>query len=147
VFVVLSVWNYNEVLAIISAAVVVLTAAYILWTLQRVYLGAEYRGPHEDHLTPATLRENVIAGTLFVFAILFGVFPYRIPVINAPSILAYMEPTITRQVNELAEWTRRQQNSGAITAQRASDEIYIADRPVNTEVKTDQGDYGAGLQP
>ena len=45
-------------LAVISAAVVILTAGYILWAIQRVYLGAEYKGPHEDHLTPMTLREN-----------------------------------------------------------------------------------------
>ncbi len=107
VFVVLSVWQFSHALAIISAAVVVLTAAYILWTLQRVYLGAEYRGPHEEELTPSTMRENLIAGTLFVFAIVFGVFPYRIPVVDSPSILAYMEQSITRQVQDLADWTRR----------------------------------------
>ena len=33
-------------LAVISAAVVILTAGYILWAIQRVYLGAEYKGPH-----------------------------------------------------------------------------------------------------
>ncbi|MBM4000439.1 MAG: NADH-quinone oxidoreductase subunit M [Planctomycetes bacterium] len=107
VFVVLSVWQFSHALAIVSAAVVVLTAAYILWTLQRVYLGAEYRGPHEEALTPSNQRENLIAGVLFVFAIVFGVFPYRIPVIDAPSILAYMESTATRQVQDLADWTRR----------------------------------------
>jgi NADH-quinone oxidoreductase subunit M len=69
-------------------------------------LGAEYRGPHEEALTPSTLRENLIAGVLFVFAILFGVFPYNIPLFNSPSILAYMEPTIKRQVEDLANWTK-----------------------------------------
>jgi NADH-quinone oxidoreductase subunit M len=99
VLVVLSVWNYNATLAVIAASVVILTAGYILWTVQRVYLGAEYRGPHEEALTPSTLRENVIAGTLFFFAILFGVFPY-------PCLLRYMDKTIDRQVTELADWTR-----------------------------------------
>ncbi len=117
VFVVLSVWNYDPTLAIISASVVILTAAYILWTIQRVYLGAEYKGPHEEHLTPSTFRENLIAGTLFVAAILFGVFPYRIPVVNHPSLLEYMAPTVERQVGQLAEWTRRTTQS-AITVQR-----------------------------
>ena len=52
VFVVLSsCWNYSHALAVISAAVVILTAAYILWTLQHVYLGAEYRGPRKRHHT------------------------------------------------------------------------------------------------
>ena len=51
VFVTLSVWNFSHALAVISASVVILTAGYILWTLQRVYLGPEYKGPHGDHLT------------------------------------------------------------------------------------------------
>jgi NADH:ubiquinone oxidoreductase subunit 4 (subunit M) len=107
VFVVLSVWNYDPTLAIVSASVVIITAAYILWTIQRVYLGPEYKGPHEEHLTPTTVRENVIAGVLFVAAILFGVFPYRIPLVNYPSLLEFMGPTVQRQVEQLAAWTRR----------------------------------------
>lgn len=107
VFVVLSVWNYDPTLAIVSASVVIITAAYILWTIQRVYLGAEYRGPHPEALTPSNFRENLIAGTLFVAAIVFGIFPYRIPVVNYPSLLEFMSPTIERQVGQLAEWTRR----------------------------------------
>jgi NADH-quinone oxidoreductase subunit M len=72
VFVVLSVWKFSPLLAILSAAVVVLTAAYILWAVQRVYLGAEYKGPHEDHLTPSNFRENAIATVLLFFAILLA---------------------------------------------------------------------------
>ncbi len=43
VFVTLSVWNFSKTLAVISAFAVILTAAYILWTLQRVYLGPNTR--------------------------------------------------------------------------------------------------------
>ena len=92
-FVVLSVWTFSPTLAIIAASVVILTAAYILWAIQRVYLGAEYKGPHEEALVPSTRRENSIAGVLFVLAILFGVFPY-------PLLLRYMDATIDRQVND-----------------------------------------------
>jgi len=99
-FVVLSVFGYSVTLAVISAAVVVLTAAYILWAIQRVYLGAEYKGPHEEALTPATMRENLIAGVLFVLAIVLGVVPY-------PTVLRYMNATITTQVEQLAEWSER----------------------------------------
>ena len=101
VFVVLSVWKYSIPLAVLSAFVVILTAAYILWAIQRVYLGAEYKGPHEDHLTPSTLRENFIGITLLVFAVLFGVFPYQVP-----GGLKYMEKTITQQTSDLAQWTK-----------------------------------------
>jgi NADH-quinone oxidoreductase subunit M len=109
VFVVLSVFNYNVTLAVISAAVVILTAGYILWAVQRVYLGPEYKGPHEEALTPSTARENLIAAVLFVLAILFGVIPHH-------TVLRYMERTITRQVDELAEWTRRQDQAGRLAA-------------------------------
>jgi NADH-quinone oxidoreductase subunit M len=90
VFVVLSVWNFSYVLAIISAAVVILTAAYILWTIQRVYLGAEYTGPHPEALTPITTREVAVAVPLVVLAIWFGIYPQV--------VLKYMDKTIDNQV-------------------------------------------------
>ncbi|MBW3540565.1 MAG: NADH-quinone oxidoreductase subunit M [Planctomycetes bacterium] len=76
VFVVLSAWNYSPALAIVAAGGVILTAGYILWTLQRVYLGAEYKGPHPEALTPMVGREIFVAGVLLVFAIVLGVFPF-----------------------------------------------------------------------
>ena len=106
VFVVLSVWNYDRVLAVIAASVVILTAAYILWAVQRVYLGPEYRGPHPEALCPSTTRENLIAGVLFVLAILMGVFPQTF-------VLRYMDQTIDRQVTALAEWTEREKSPQA----------------------------------
>ena len=45
-FVVLGAWSYSKALAVVAASVVILTAGYILWTIQRVYLGPEYKGPH-----------------------------------------------------------------------------------------------------
>jgi NADH-quinone oxidoreductase subunit M len=95
---VLATWKYSPVLAIIAASVVIITAAYILWAVQRVYLGAEYRGPHEEDITPSTLRENWIGGILLAMAIFFGVYPY--------GILVFMDATIDRQVRDLAAWTR-----------------------------------------
>src|SRR6185295_18233091 len=97
VFVVLSVWTFSQAMAVISAAVVILTAGYILWAIQRVYLGAEYKGPHPEALSPATPRELAIAGPLLAFAILLGVFPQM--------LLNYMQPSVNRQVDNLAQWT------------------------------------------
>jgi NADH-quinone oxidoreductase subunit M len=99
VLVVLSVWEFSYALAVISAAVVILTAAYILWAIQRVYLGAEYKGPHEEELSEIKPRELGVAIPLFVLAIVFGVFPYQ-------TVLKYMDATIDRQVQQLADWTR-----------------------------------------
>ena len=72
---VLACWNFSPLLAIISASGVILTAGYILWTLQRVYLGPEYKGPHPEALVEANSRELAIGYTLVAFAILFGVLP------------------------------------------------------------------------
>jgi NADH-quinone oxidoreductase subunit M len=99
VLVTLSSWNYSRVLAVISAFTVILTAAYILWAIQRVYLGAEYKGPHGDHLTPMTGRELAIATPLVFLAILFGVAPQ--------TLFSYVTPSVNRQVETLADWTRR----------------------------------------
>ncbi len=98
VFVVLSVWKYSYLLAVISASVVILTAGYILWAIQRVYLGPEYKGPHGDALKPITMRELAIAVPLMVGAIVFGIYP--------DGLLRYMQPSVDRQVDQLAAWTQ-----------------------------------------
>ena len=115
VFVVLSVWKFSYVLAVLTAAVVILTAAYILWAVQRVYLGAEYKGPHGEELRPSNFRENLIGTTLAVFAIIFGVFPYQLPG-GRPSVLKYMDATITQQVNDLRDWTRENEPAASRTS-------------------------------
>ncbi len=105
VLVVLSVWNFSTALAVISAAVVILTAGYILWAIQRVYLGAEYKGPHEEALTPLTIREFSIAAPLLALAIYFGV--------NPNALLRYMQPSVDKTVVELTDWTK---NNTKLTA-------------------------------
>jgi NADH-quinone oxidoreductase subunit M len=97
VFVVLGVWSYSKVLAIVAASVVILTAGYILWTIQRVYLGAEYKGPHAEALKPMSRREVAIAAPLLAFAIFFGVYPQ--------ALFDYITPTVNKTVAEMAHWT------------------------------------------
>ena len=97
VFVVISAWKYSMLLAVVSASVVILTAGYILWTVQRVYLGPEYKGPHGEALTPMTGRELSIAVPLVVFAIALGVYP--------SGLLNYTGPSINKTVDELAAWS------------------------------------------
>ena len=96
VFVVLSVWNYSTAMAVVAASVVILTAGYILWTLQRVYLGPEYKGPHGEALKPITQRECAIAASLLVFAVLLGVYP--------KAVFNYMEPSVSKTVDDLRTW-------------------------------------------
>jgi hypothetical protein len=45
------------------------------------------------------MRENLIAGVLFVLALLFGIFPNTF-------VLRYMDRTVEKQVDDLTDWTR-----------------------------------------
>jgi NADH-quinone oxidoreductase subunit M len=98
--VILSAWNFHpwnwehggQVFAVLSALTVVLTAAYILWTLQRVYLG---QNPAYKDFPDISFRELVCIVPLVVFAVLLGV---------APSLLlSWMEPSLTGLVNTLSQ--------------------------------------------
>jgi NADH-quinone oxidoreductase subunit M len=72
VFVVLAAFNYSPALAVLAAAAVILTAGYILWTIQRVFLG---RSETWKGLPDINLRELTIAVPLVVLTIAMGVFP------------------------------------------------------------------------
>jgi NADH-quinone oxidoreductase subunit M len=92
-------------LAIIAAAGVILTAGYILWTMQRVYLGPEYKGPHPEAITPFTGREKAVAYTLVVFAVLLGVFPNL--------LFSLMNGSIDSLVNSMAHTYDTMHGAGA----------------------------------
>ncbi len=93
--VVLATWNFEpggKVFAILAALTVVITAAYILWTLQRVYLGTNdaYKNfPDMD------LREVLCAMPLVVLAIALGVAPAL--------VLNWVEPHLTGLVDFLVQ--------------------------------------------
>ncbi len=112
ILVVLSVWNYSQVLAVISASVVILTAGYILWTLQRVYLGPEYKGPHGDEIRPITQRELAIASPLLAFAIILGVYP--------KAVFNYMAPSVNKLVDDLGQARYGNDYGGGIEKQTAN---------------------------
>jgi NADH-quinone oxidoreductase subunit M len=99
-FVVLGTWSYSAAMAVIAASVVILTAGYILWTIQRVYLGAEYKGPHGEAITPITRRETLIAAPLLVFAIILGVYP--------SALFDYQRPSVNKVVDDLTAWEKNQ---------------------------------------
>ena len=88
VFVVLSAFNYSPILAVLAAAAVILTAGYILWTIQRVFLG---RSETWKALPDMNLREIGIAVPLVVLTIAMGIFPY-------PMVLSWMSPSVDRVV-------------------------------------------------
>ncbi len=100
IMVVLGTWEYSAALAVVAASVVLLTSGYILWTLQRVFFGAEYKGPHGEGIVPMTGRELSIAAPILGLAILLGVYPQ--------AALRYMDESLGATVENLTAWEARQ---------------------------------------
>jgi NADH-quinone oxidoreductase subunit M len=102
--VVLGTWNFSvpqfpeigKVMSVLAALTVVLTAAYILWTLQRVYLGTN---PAYKDYPDITLRELICIVPLVILAVLLGVMPQIF-------LLNWMEPHVTGLVDSLARLGR-----------------------------------------
>jgi NADH-quinone oxidoreductase subunit M len=97
--VILSTWNFapaahpesGKVFALLAALTVVITAGYILWTLQRVYLGTNAAYKDYKDITP---RELLVAIPLVVLAVAFGIFPQQL-------LLNWMEPHVTGIIDVL----------------------------------------------
>ncbi len=92
VFVVLSAFNYSVPMAVLAAAAVILTAGYILWTVQRVFLG---RNEAWKGLPDMDAREVTIAVPLVVMTVAMGVFPQTL-------ILSWMSPSVDTLVQGIA---------------------------------------------
>ena len=93
--VVLATWNYDKVFSVLAALTVVITAAYILWTLQRVFLG---QNPAYKDFKDMTWSEGAIAALLIIPAVALGVVPGL--------LLWWMEPSVTGLVDALAHVAR-----------------------------------------
>jgi len=91
VFVVLAAFNYAPGLAVLAAAAVVLTAGYILWTIQRVFLG---RSETWKGLPDMNIREIIVAVPLVVLTIAMGIFPQAL-------ILSWMSPSVDRVAQQV----------------------------------------------
>jgi NADH-quinone oxidoreductase subunit M len=95
--VVLSTWNYDKVFAVLSALTVVITAAYILWTIQRVFFGPIVN-PEYRKYPDIDLRELACIVPLVILSVLLGVLPSL--------LLNWMEPSIRGLIDTLAAITK-----------------------------------------
>jgi NADH-quinone oxidoreductase subunit M len=103
VMTVLASWQFSRTLAVVAAMGVILTAGYILWTLQRVFLGVSkfsvghehepHGAEHGQELPDMTSRELLCAVPLLVMAILLGVYPSL--------LFSFMENSVTSLVLRL----------------------------------------------
>jgi len=95
VLVLLGAWQYNAMLAIIAASAVILTAGYMLWMLQRVWLGpVNEKYAKLPDLTP---RELVTLVPLAVIVLVLGVYPH--------AVLDLINPTLLRLNQTVAKAT------------------------------------------
>ncbi len=76
-------------LGILAAAAVVLTAGYILWMFQRVYMGPEK--PDYKEYASVTGREYVIMATLGIAAVVFGIVPVLVFNLTDPTFTSIMK--------------------------------------------------------
>jgi NADH-quinone oxidoreductase subunit M len=98
--VILSTWNFappeypqaGKVFAVLAALTVVITAGYILWTVQRVFFGTN---PAYKDYPDITLRELLCVIPLVVLAVLLGILPSL--------VLYWMEPHVTGLVDSLVQ--------------------------------------------
>ena len=85
VLVLLGAWTRFPGLTIVAASAVILTAGYMLWTLQRIYLGK----PNEKYLTLAEIngRELFTLIPLAAIVLFLGIYPSPILNLQSPALL------------------------------------------------------------
>ncbi len=84
--------NYNMLFGVLAALGAIFTAAYILWLIQRVYLGKEK--PEYAGFRDATARELAILAPMAVLAIVLGVLPKQ-------ALLEYVTGTLNNILNPI----------------------------------------------
>lgn len=102
--VLLGTWNFRpsawpaagQVFTMVAAGTLVLSAAYILWALQRMLMGTRQEHTRLDDLDG---REGFIATTLAILTIMLGIWPML--------VFDWLEPTLTGLVQLLAQVTAR----------------------------------------
>jgi NADH-quinone oxidoreductase subunit M len=90
--VLLGAWNFAPELAIPAVLTMILTAGYLLWAWQRVYLGTNPETKNFPELTP---REAACLLPLAVLAVALGVLPYVL-------LMNWMEPSVSGWIANLA---------------------------------------------
>jgi NADH-quinone oxidoreductase subunit M len=89
VLVLLGAWQTYPALTVVAASAVILTAGYLLWTLQRIYLGT----PNEKYLNLPEInaRELFTLVPLGAIVIFLGVYPMPILNLQSPALVRLNE--------------------------------------------------------
>ena len=85
-----------QVMTVISALGVIITAAYYLWTIQRMFLGPlneKYAG-----ISDMNWRERLVLYPLCAIILVLGFYPMPIIDLMLPKLQAMMHPLISRKL-------------------------------------------------
>jgi NADH-quinone oxidoreductase subunit M len=85
-------WNFSPALAVPAVLSVILTAGYLLWTWQRVYLGTNPDTKSFPELSP---REALCLFPFAVLAILLGILPGML-------LFNWMDPSVSGWIENMA---------------------------------------------
>lgn len=78
----MGVWKAQWLVAVIASISIILTAAYIMLAIRRVFFG-KMPEKFEGHITPITILDKVAIFTLCSFMIVIGVFPsFMVPMVE-----------------------------------------------------------------
>jgi len=91
-FVMMAAWSFSPALAIPAVLSVILTAAYLLWTWQRVYLGTN---PATQSFPEVSPREAACLLPFVVLAFLLGILPQTL-------IFNWVDPAVSGWVANMA---------------------------------------------
>jgi NADH-quinone oxidoreductase subunit M len=78
VLVLLGAWQRYPVLTVFGAATVILTAGYLLWTIQQMFLGRPRPEYATMHLSEISGRELLTLVPLAVVVVVLGVYPHAV---------------------------------------------------------------------
>jgi NADH-quinone oxidoreductase subunit M len=85
VLVLLGAWTVYPALTVVAASAVVFTAGYLLWTLQRMYLGQP--NPKYASLAEINGRELFTLAPLAAIVVFLGVYPMPILTLQSPALV------------------------------------------------------------
>ncbi len=97
VLVLIGAWKNHPILTIIGASAVIFTAGYILWMMQRVFLGK----PNEKYLDLPDIntRELVTLVPLAVIVVILGVYPHAVLNLMTESLHQLIKPMAAMSQN------------------------------------------------
>ncbi|MGC1341658.1 MAG: NADH-quinone oxidoreductase subunit M [Candidatus Binataceae bacterium] len=102
VLVLIGAWQTYPILTVLAAATAILTAGYLLWTYQRIYLGPfneKYKG-----FADLSLREAFTLVPLAIIVLILGVYPHAVLGLLNTSLTHLNQVVLSTPVSAIALW-------------------------------------------